>query len=288
MYSIVLAAFLTTGSEVPDLGRRRGGGCQGCYGGAFYSGCYGCWGGGYGGCYGGWGGCWGCGGGCWGCGGGIAYGGCCGGGGGMAGGGGGGGAGMAGGGGQGGGGAGMAGGGGGGGQGGVMQSLQEMKKSIDEVKAAQAKLRIEGLQMRAQELRLQGTEQRLNELRREINALRRGPGMPPPGGAPPGGRPTPLPPPKSNPRTGKVLLDIPTDALLVVNDKPIPVAASFTTPELTPGKQHVYTFEVVVVRNGLNISRVKQVSLRGGDVVRLTFAQMQSPDTVAVQRSARR
>jgi len=65
MYSMVLMAALTTGTDMPDLGRRggRGGGCCGCYGGMAYGGwgggyggCYGGWGGGYGGCYGGWGG----------------------------------------------------------------------------------------------------------------------------------------------------------------------------------------------------------------------------------------
>jgi len=85
MYSMVLMAALTTGTDMPDMGRRRGGGCcGGCYGGMGYGGCYG---GGYarGGCYGGggWGGCYGGGygggwGGCYG--GGYARGGCYGGG----------------------------------------------------------------------------------------------------------------------------------------------------------------------------------------------------------------
>ncbi|HEY7157726.1 MAG TPA: TIGR03000 domain-containing protein [Gemmataceae bacterium] len=66
MYSMVLMAALTTGTDMPDMGGRRGGGgCCGCSGGMAwgggYGGCYGGWGGGYGGCYGGgWGG--GCGG----------------------------------------------------------------------------------------------------------------------------------------------------------------------------------------------------------------------------------
>ncbi len=58
MYTMVLMAALTTGTDMPDFGRR--GGCHGCRGG-----CYGgCWGGGWGGCYGGMGMGWG--GGCWG------------------------------------------------------------------------------------------------------------------------------------------------------------------------------------------------------------------------------
>lgn len=83
MYSVILMAALTTGVDVPDLGR-RGGCCGGCYGGC-YGGChggrhggrhgggccgcmgysygcmgYGCMGMGYGGCMGmGYGGCYG-------------------------------------------------------------------------------------------------------------------------------------------------------------------------------------------------------------------------------------
>lgn len=75
MYSMVLMAALTTGTDLPD-GRRRGGGgggCCGCYGGMGYGG-GGCYGGmGYGGCYGGWGGGYGMGGG-WGGGYGGGYG----------------------------------------------------------------------------------------------------------------------------------------------------------------------------------------------------------------------
>jgi uncharacterized protein (TIGR03000 family) len=67
MYSMVLMAALTTGTELPDCGNR--GGCCGCYGGYGGYGCGGCYGGygyGYGGGYGyGWGG-WGVGGGGWG------------------------------------------------------------------------------------------------------------------------------------------------------------------------------------------------------------------------------
>jgi uncharacterized protein (TIGR03000 family) len=66
MYSVVLMAAMTTGMDLPDLGRRGGchgcrGGCYGCYGGGQGYGCCGCYGGhgmGYGGCTGmGYGGC---------------------------------------------------------------------------------------------------------------------------------------------------------------------------------------------------------------------------------------
>jgi uncharacterized protein (TIGR03000 family) len=80
MYSMVLMAALTTGTDMPDMGRRGGGGCCGCHGGMAYGGgggygggCGGGWGGGYGGCMGmgmGHGGCMGMGMGYGGCGGG--------------------------------------------------------------------------------------------------------------------------------------------------------------------------------------------------------------------------
>jgi uncharacterized protein (TIGR03000 family) len=59
MFSMVLMAALTTGSDVPDRGRRGGGGgCCGCSGGGYGMGYGGCMGMGYGGCMGmGYGGC---------------------------------------------------------------------------------------------------------------------------------------------------------------------------------------------------------------------------------------
>jgi uncharacterized protein (TIGR03000 family) len=87
MYSMVLMAALTTGVDVPDLGR-RGSNCCGCSGG--YYGCSGCYGGCNscgggrragrrhgcsGGCYGCSGGYYGCSGGCYGCSG-VVYQGC--------------------------------------------------------------------------------------------------------------------------------------------------------------------------------------------------------------------
>ena len=86
MYSVVVLMALSGSVDVPDIGRRGGGGCCGCHGGGgrrgrhgCHGGCYGgCYGGGYGGCYGGgYGGCYGGGwGGCYGGGYGGGFGGC--------------------------------------------------------------------------------------------------------------------------------------------------------------------------------------------------------------------
>jgi uncharacterized protein (TIGR03000 family) len=240
MYTIVLAAFLTTGNEIPDFGRR--GGCHGCRGG--WSGCYGCWGG----CYGGWGGCFGCGGGCFGC-----YGGCfgcygCGGGcfgcsGGCFGcygcGGGCGGMGVV-----------PAGGrpapaSAAAGGGGSMQMLQDLKRSVEELKNEQ------------------------NRLRRAVEELKRA-------------REAAIPPTQSrpelpDPQRGKVLLQMPADALIVVNDKYIDSTSAYLTPPLEAGKKQVVNVEAAVVRDGKSINRVKRLTIRSGEVVRLAYKDME-PD----------
>jgi len=238
MYTLVLAAFLTTGNEVPDWGRRGGchgcwGGCHGCWGGCYGCrggcfGCYGCWGGCFG-CYGCWGGCfgcYGCSGGCFGC-----YG-CCGGCGGMV----------------------------------VVpattapvtqgiapaatapvtqgtatqaqaaQTLDDLKKSIEELKKEQSELR-----------------KAVEELRRSKARSER-----------------------PDPQRGKLLLEMPADALVLVNDKPIAAEAAYLTPPLEPGKEQVLNVETALVRDGKSINRFKRLALRGGEVVRLAYEDMES------------
>ncbi|HTU16471.1 MAG TPA: TIGR03000 domain-containing protein [Gemmataceae bacterium] len=279
MYTIVLAAILTTGNEVPDFGRR--GGCRGCYGGCYgwggcYGGCYGGWGGCYGGrwggCYGGCWGCYGCGGGCYGCGGcggGVVYqasGGCNGG---TSGGGGGSAARRAGG------SAGQAGGSAGqaGGSTEVTQAIQELKTSIEALKKEQTKLRVEALTQTAAELRLKATEQKIDELRQAIDDLkRRLPPKPVRPGVPPAVPRPELPPPE--PGKGEVLLEMPADALVFVNERRIDAASVFLTPALRPGQEYDVKIEAAVVRYGKNINRVKHLSIRAGEVVRLAYKDL--------------
>lgn len=304
MYTIVLAAVLSTGNELPDFGR-RGGGCRGCYGGG-WGGCYGgcrggCYGGGWGGCYGGcygacyggcwggcYGGCWGgCGGGCWGCGGGMvvyrSVGGC---GGMMAGGC----TGRAGGGGGSGGGAGASSGGGGsglgsggyGGQGGasaeLVQEIQDLKKSIEQLKKNQSQIRIEILQQVAEELKTKATEQKIDELRRTILELQRR--------LPPATKPVPVPVPRPKPELpppqpdkGAVRLEMPADALVFVNEKCLGTASTFSTPVLKPGQEYVLNIEAVANRDGESVSRVKRLPIRAGQVIHLAYKDMQPAGT---------
>jgi uncharacterized protein (TIGR03000 family) len=319
MYSLVLAAVLTTGTDVPDMGRRGGchGCCGGCWGGGCWGGCYGCsgcyggcWGcsGCGGGCYGGcwgcsgcgggcYGGCYGCGGGCfgyssggcYGCGGGTviyaAGGGCTGSGtvgagsGGVSSGGAGSGGVIYGGGGT------TLGAGGGAGQGGsseeMTKTLKELKESLEQLKKEQTQLRIEGLKQEAENLKLKATEQKIDELRRAIEDLKRRVPPPPRPGVVPGPVPVPklrpeLPPPQ--PGKGQVLLDVPADSLVFVNDKQIDAASAFVTPVLQPGQEYVVNVEAAQVRDGRSTTRVKHLTLRGGEVVRLSDNDMELAD----------
>jgi uncharacterized protein (TIGR03000 family) len=164
----------------------------------------------------------------------------------------------------------------------VTQTLKTLKTSVEELKKEQAKIRLEHMKQTVEELRLKAVEQQIGEIRRSLEGLNRGPRMTP---LPP---PVPLPAPKTspvlpNPRTGKVMLRMPAEAILLVNDKPISAGPSFTTPVLEPGKDYVYDFEAALVQNGESINRVKRVVVRAGEVVRLAYEDMEPPHAKVVQ-----
>ncbi len=140
------------------------------------------------------------------------------------------------------------------------------------MRTEQNKIRIDALKLTAEQLRLKATEQKIDELRRDVEELRRR--LPPPGVVPPGKVRPQLPPPQP----GKVLLDVPADALVFVNDERITTVAGFRTQPLEPGREYILNVEAVVVRDGKSINRVKQVSLRAGQVVRLAYSDMGSAD----------
>jgi uncharacterized protein (TIGR03000 family) len=147
-----------------------------------------------------------------------------------------------------------------------------LKKSVDELKKGQTQMQLDALKITAEELRRKETDQKVDELRREINEMRlRIP--PPPGGPPPKNR-RELPPPQP----GKVFLEMPTDAVVFVNDTRIETASSYLTQPLESGKEYVLNIEAVVARDGQSVNRVKQLTIRAGDEVRLAFQDMDLAD----------
>lgn len=172
------------------------------------------------------------------------------------------------------------GGGGSGGQGGdseqISQSIQELKRSIEQLKKQQNDIRVDVLKQVAEELKLKATEQKIDELRRNVEELRRRPPAPPGAVPVPGPGPQPRPVlPAPQPGKGEVLLDLPADALILVNEKRVDAASVFLTPRLQPGQEYAVQVEAVLVRDGKSISRVKRLALRAGEVVRLAYGDME-------------
>jgi uncharacterized protein (TIGR03000 family) len=161
--------------------------------------------------------------------------------------------------------------GGGGSSGDVTQSLQELKKSIEEVKKEHNKIRIDALKLTAEELRLKATEQKIDEIRRNLEEMRQR--MPAPL-LPPARPRQELPPPQP----GKVLLDVPADARVLINNQQIDSATAFLTPALEPGREYAVTVQALLRRDGRNLNRVKRLSLRAGQVVRLAYNDMEGAD----------
>jgi uncharacterized protein (TIGR03000 family) len=211
MYTLVLAALLTTGNQAPDWGCR--GGCHGCWGGCrgCWGGCYGCWGG----CYGCWGGCYGCGGGCFGC---YGCGGC-------------------------------------GGMVVAPATVAPVAAPVGRTAAAPAVQPVQDLRATIEELRKEQTQ-----LRKTLEQLRRS------------REESALP----DPQRGTIVLVMPEDALVVINDERIDADSVFRTPPLEPGKELVVNVEAAVVSDGKSINRAKRLTIHRGEIVRLAFKDMES------------
>lgn len=148
-----------------------------------------------------------------------------------------------------------------------------MKASVEALKKQQTQIRIDTLKLTAEELKRRETDQKIDELRRDVNEMRRRLPPPPVGGPPPKIR-RELPPPQP----GKVLLEMPADAVVLVNDQRIEAASSYLTQPLDSDKEYVLNVEAAVLRDGKNINRVKRLVIRSGEVVRLAFRDMESAD----------
>jgi uncharacterized protein (TIGR03000 family) len=253
MYSLVLAAMITTGTATPAWGCCGGGGlfhhgghgchgyhgawggyggcyscygCLGCYGGAYgayggyggYGGCWSCWGGGYGG-YGGNGGYggWGCYGGCFGC-----YGGCY------------------------------------GGWGGAGGYINYGGYGAPVAPSAPA---------------MQGAPGSKEEIKT--------PPAPKPGTGTGSGS-------GMAPSRAQILVQLPTDAKLFVDDRLVTLPANqrtVVTPELDAGQDYYYIFRAEVVRNGTPVEDTRRVVIRAGARVTVDFGDLATAKAKTVNDS---
>jgi uncharacterized protein (TIGR03000 family) len=150
-------------------------------------------------------------------------------------------------------------------------TLADLRRELEELRKVGMAQRIDSLKQTIGDLRMEVILQRLSELRREIEEVRRergGPGGPGLGLRPPADR-------------AVVVVQAPPGATLAVNDREFPLNApqsSFITPRLQPGKDYHYNFKVNVSRDGKRASRSQRVTVRPGQVVRVSYDDMREGD----------
>jgi uncharacterized protein (TIGR03000 family) len=75
----------------------------------------------------------------------------------------------------------------------------------------------------------------------------------------------------------KLIVDLPADAKLFIDDRPMNVASQhpiFVTPGLQAGKTYYYDLRAEVVRDGKAVSDFKRVVFHAGDELRESFARL--------------
>jgi uncharacterized protein (TIGR03000 family) len=152
----------------------------------------------------------------------------------------------------------------------IQEEIQELKKSVQEIKRDETQARIDDLQRTIDRLRERLVEGKLDELRRDIQELRYeqiGYGVVPL-------LPRPLPPSQR----ATISLSVPAGAAFTVNGQEIPLPSEnplFVSPPLEPGRDYFYDFNITVMKDGKPLVRVKRVSVRSGAIVRLNYEDME-------------
>jgi uncharacterized protein (TIGR03000 family) len=87
------------------------------------------------------------------------------------------------------------------------------------------------------------------------------------------------PPPKETaaPAPARVVVQLPADARLFVDDDPCPLTSakrSFNTPDLRPGVTYHYTIRAEVTRDGRAVTESKRVTVRAGEETVVEFGDL--------------
>src|SRR5262249_20676646 len=90
-----------------------------------------------------------------------------------------------------------------------------------------------------------------------------------------------VPPPKKEEKkvdgSARLIIDVPTDAKLYIDDQPMKTQSArrtFSTPALQPGQTYYYEVRAEVVRDGKTQAETKRVIVRSGEVVRAAFREL--------------
>lgn len=110
-----------------------------------------------------------------------------------------------------------------------------------------------------------------------------------------------IPPPKVEEKKGggtgsltpdraKVIVQLPSDAKLYVDEQPIKAAErqTFSTPRLDRGQTYFYDVRAEAVRDGKTVVETKRVLVRAGEEVTVSFPKLDAPPTVAAADLPRR
>jgi uncharacterized protein (TIGR03000 family) len=89
--------------------------------------------------------------------------------------------------------------------------------------------------------------------------------------------PPPKPADDAKPGTAKLIIDVPENAKVFVDDQPLQSPAgkrSFNTPPLQRGVAYYYIFRAEVVVDGKTESESKRVIVRAGETAQLGFSEL--------------
>lgn len=88
------------------------------------------------------------------------------------------------------------------------------------------------------------------------------------------------------PKSAKLLVELPANAKLFVDDRPVPAAAgvlTLDTPALEPGTIYFYMVRIEVMRDGQPLSQTRRILVRAGQVARADFKDLESEALRTVQ-----
>ncbi len=91
----------------------------------------------------------------------------------------------------------------------------------------------------------------------------------------------------SLPTRARLIVDLPADARLYVDDKLTKTRSdhrTFTTPVLSQGDTYYYELRVELIREGVTLFENKKVTLKAGEVIRTDFKDMERTTTAKASR----
>lgn len=157
----------------------------------------------------------------------------------------------------------------------IQDDIQDLKRSVARLREEQRDARIDELKLVIANLRQRITDEKLDEIRRDVRFLQQEE-------VPIGAVPLAVPVSRIVPSVTRATISVrvPAGAAFVVNDKEIavpPVNPTFVTPPLEPGKDYFYDCKVTVVDNGKNVTKIKKVKVRAGEIVAINYDDMEAP-----------